>query len=166
MSSLVLPLPISVYVTLFGFAFFATVGAYLGMKEEYYKADMRRQVYRAFEKSATKEELDYWAAKAYERLEMFHGHGFLVVLAMFLVSFLIANSNAESAVKQVLTWGASLSGFGYSLGWFFAGYYVPKKGFREAKAFAIRYFFLPFGSIMVVILWAVFFLWVFNPPSF
>lgn len=159
-----LPLPISVYVTLFGFAFFTTAGAYLGIKEEHYKEEMRRRVYEAFEKKARKEDLDYWSAKAYERLEMFHGHGLLVVLGMFLVSLLIANSGAGSATKEVLTWGASLSGLGYSMGWFFAGYYVPKMGFKEAKDFAHKYFFLPFGAVIVAILWAALLLWVIDPP--
>lgn len=144
-----MPLPFATFAALFGFAFFAAVGAYLGMNEERFKAEMRRRVFAAFEKTASREELEQWSGKAYERLEKFHGHGFSVVLAMFVLSFIIANMNASYAAKQVLTIAASSSALLYSFGWLFAGYYTPKMGFREAKRFANRWFFAPFGAVMV-----------------
>lgn len=144
-----MPLSFATFVALFGFAFFAVCGAYLGKNEERLKVEMRQKVYEGFEKSASKEELEEWSVKAYERLEKFHGHGFSVVLAMFALSFIIANIGAGYAVKQVLTVAASASGLLYSLGWLFAGYYTPRMGFRGAKRFANRWFFAPFGSIMV-----------------
>ena len=100
------------------------------------------------------------AEEAWGRLKFFHGHGFQMMLATFVMILLIANLSIRANAKAWLTWLGLLSMTMYNLGWFFAGILVPWKGLASAKNFGQWLFLLPFG-ILALVVWAIItFAWV------
>jgi len=100
------------------------------------------------------------AEEAWARLKFFHGHGFQMMLAAFVMILLISNLSISAGAKAWLTWLGLLSMTMYNVGWFFAGILVPWKGLMSAKNFGQWLFLLPFG-ILALIVWAIIaFAWV------
>ena len=94
------------------------------------------------------------AEEAWGRLKFFHGHGFQMTLAAFVMILLIANLSIRANYKAWLTWLGLLAMTMYNIGWFFAGILVPWKGLVSAKQFGQWLFLLPFG-ILAIAVWAI-----------
>ena len=100
------------------------------------------------------------AEEAWGRLKFFHGHGFSMVLASFVVFLLIANLSIQRRRRVQLTWIGLVSMTLYNIGWFFAGVLAPYMGLDDAKKVGEYLFFIPFGVITVAVWTITFVLWV------
>jgi hypothetical protein len=151
-----IPLAVGLFLVALGLFFFALYGAFLGSFEDGIVAwqlkqiNAHPQIKQSVEgQAATPEQA---ADKAWERIKFAHGHGFVMVLAAFVLLLLIANAaRLRVRAKSVLMWVSLVAMVFYNVGWALAGWLVPFLGAEEAKEFSEFVFFIPLGLTIVAI---------------
>ena len=152
------------FLVALGFFFFEGYGAFLGRFEDdiiqwqAQQVEARPNVTQIVEgQPATPEQA---AAKAWERIKFFHGHGYLMVLATFTFLLLIANAATLGVgVRAILIWLSVIAMVLYNVGWGLAGWLVPFLGAKPAKELGEYFFFIPFGLTIVVITGIIAYAW-------
>jgi len=150
------PFFVGLFLVALGFLFFEAYGAFLGLCEDGIVAWQLRQIQAhpqvaqmVEREAATPEQA---ADKAWERIKFFHGHGYLMVLASFVLLLLAANAPRYTARgRAALMWTGLVAMALYNVGWGLAGWLVPFVGAERVKEFSEWCFFVPFGFVLVVV---------------
>ena len=154
-SGLRLPYVAALLVIVLGFFWFELYGAAIGRFEGEITRFETRQIEAhpgvEQEEEGAKLSPDEAAAKAWERIKFFHGHGYQMVLASFVFLLLIVNSPMRERTKQILVYVALIAMVLYNVGWGLAGWLVPYLGAEGAKRLGEYGFFIPFGLTIIAV---------------
>jgi len=150
------PLAVGMVVIAVGFFFFESLGAFIGHYSEDIQNWESRQIEAhpgsVQEDGYTVTTVDSAAATGLGRIQFFHGHGYLMVLASLAFLLLIAFApGLRPKFKGVCMWVCFTAMFFYNVGWGVAGIMVPFMGVDGSLQFAERLFFIPFGLTIVTI---------------
>jgi hypothetical protein len=152
------PLAVGLVVVSLGFFFFESLGAFVG----HFADDIKQ--WEAEEIKAHPEAVsvqadgypiysnDEAASTGLSRIQFFHGHGYLMVLASLIFIMLITFApGMKPLLKSILMWIALVSMLMYNIGWGLAGLLVPYLGVDGALHFSEYALFMPFGLSIVVV---------------